>query len=227
MNAPLDDYPRPFATIDLVMFALDADGLDVLLVRREAPPFEGGLALPGGFVHVQEDADLESAARRVLRDKTGVETPYLEQLMTFGGARRDPRGWALSVAYFALLSRDVAECAARSGLWRRLEGERVVEALAFDHADILAAAVRRLRDKVAYSTLPAHLLPPRFTLTDLQTVYEQLLGRGLDKSAFRKRMAELDFVEAIEGEQRRGSNRPAQLYRLRQSHAVTLMDRTI
>src|SRR5258708_693407 len=101
-----ESFPKPIATVDLVIFILPDTGLEVLLMRRDADPFLGCWALPGGWIHADEDADLEAAARRVLRDKTGVETPYLEQLQSFGGASRDPRGWIVSVAYVALVSGD-------------------------------------------------------------------------------------------------------------------------
>jgi ADP-ribose pyrophosphatase YjhB (NUDIX family) len=224
-------YPRPITTVDLAIMALSAEGLEILTVRRRAEPFAGGWALPGGFIHVDEDADIEAAARRILRDKTGVETPYLEQLQTFGTATRDPRGWTISVSYVALLSEDdLSACRLMLGedvAWRAVGGDTVAVPLAFDHADILRAALSRLRSKVEYSTLPVHLLPRAFTLGELQSVYERILGRRIDKSAFRKRVAEADFVEPIAGEMRRGSNRPAQLFALKPGRMTTFFNRTI
>jgi ADP-ribose pyrophosphatase YjhB (NUDIX family) len=224
-------YPRPITTVDLAIFALAEEGLEVLTVQRLAEPFAGHWALPGGWIHVDEDDDLEAAARRILASKTGVRTPYLEQLQTFGTSARDPRGWTISVAYVALLSEDDArECksANRSDvIWRKLDGKGVATPLAFDHAHILMAALSRVRSKVEYSTLPVHLLPSAFTLGELQSVYERILGRKLDKSAFRKRVAEADFAEPIAGEMRRASNRPAQLFRIRNGKATAFFDRTI
>jgi ADP-ribose pyrophosphatase YjhB (NUDIX family) len=215
---------RPIASVDLAIFALAPTGLEVLLMRRGAEPFAGSWALPGGFVHVGEDADLEAAARRVLEAKTGVETPYLEQLQTFGNAGRDPRGWSLSIAYVALIAPDAVRLRqganAADVAWWPLVGDSVAEPLAFDHAEILNAALARVRSKVEYTTLPVHLLPEGFTLSELQSVYERILGRRLDKSAFRKRVAEADFVEPIPGAMRRASNRPAQLYRLKQGRST-------
>jgi 8-oxo-dGTP diphosphatase len=224
-------YPRPIASVDLAIFALSHAGIDVLLMRRADDPFAGEWALPGGWIRVREDADLETAARRVLKDKTGVETPYLEQLQSVGNASRDPRGWSLSVVYFALMPGEAEGL--RSGGnaadvdWWPVIDDIVSVTLAFDHAELLRSAMARLRSKVEYSTLPAHLLPDHFTLGELQSVYERILGRRLDKSAFRKRMAEADFVEPVSGAMRRGSNRPAQLYRLKQAHSPVLFDRTI
>jgi len=231
MNLSTETFPRPIATVDLAIFALSETGLDLLLMRRAAEPFAGAWALPGGWIHVDEDPDLEAAARRVLREKTAVETPYLEQLQSFGGATRDPRGWSVSIAYVALIASD--RVSLRQGAnaadvaWHAVEGEGVAAALGFDHASIIAAAIRRLRNKVEYTTLPVHLLPEGFTLTELQSVYERILGRRIDKSAFRKRVAEADFVEPVPGAMRRASNRPAQIYRLRPGSSTIFFDRTI
>jgi ADP-ribose pyrophosphatase YjhB (NUDIX family) len=231
MDSSENLFPRPIVSVDLAIFALTEAGLSVLLMQRATVPFAGRWALPGGWIHVDEDGDVETAARRVLAEKTGVATPYLEQLQTFGSALRDPRGWSLSVAYMALILADDVELRqggnAAEVAWRPVEDGAVETSLAFDHADILRAAISRLKNKVEYSTLPAHLLPAAFTLGDLQAVYERLLGRGLDKSAFRKRIAEVDFIEPIPGEMRRASNRPAQLYRLKPGLSTAFFDRTI
>lgn len=222
---------RPIVSVDLAIFALTADGLEVLLAQRGAEPFTGRWALPGGWIHVDEDENLEAAARRVLSDKTGVAAPYFEQVGVFGDGKRDPRGWSLSVTYMALIAQDAVSLQHGGNItdvaWHPIAGDRSVEPLAFDHAAILKAALTRLRNKVEYTTLPVHLLPEAFTLSELQAVYERLLGRLLDKSAFRKRIAEVDFIEPISGEMRRGSNRPAQLYRLKQAHSTAFFDRTI
>lgn len=231
MTTHNNDAFKPIATVDLAIFSLSPAGLAVLLVRRANAPFSGDWALPGGWIHIDEDADLEAAARRVLKEKTGVETPYLEQLQTTGSRTRDPRGWSISIVYIALLSADdVAErqdAFAREAEWRPIEGEGVGFRLAFDHASLLKEALGRIRSKVEYSSLPGHLLPVHFTLSELQTVYETLLGRKLDKSAFRKRMSEADFLEPVEGEMRRASNRPAQVFRLKDTRSLALFDRTI
>jgi 8-oxo-dGTP diphosphatase len=219
------DFERPIVTVDLVIFTLGAAELEVLVLQRGAEPEAGSWALPGGFVHVDEDADLEAAARRVLAAKTGIAAPYLEQLQAFGDPARDPRGWSVSISYMALLAR--AERAPHSGTTAWVPASGATLLLAFDHARILAAAVTRLRNKVEYTTLPAHLLPDKFTLPDLQRVYERILGRPLDKSAFRKRVAEADFLEEVAGEKRPASNRPAQLYRLKAKDFTVFFNRTL
>jgi 8-oxo-dGTP diphosphatase len=224
-------YPSPLVTVDVVILSLRDSHLQALLMKRGADPYHGSWALLGGYIHTREDADLDAAARRILREKAGIETPYVEQLQGFGSGRRDPRGWTVTCAYFALIASDAL--ALKSGAnaeevaWWPVAGRRVQPDLAFDHAEILAAAVDRLRSKVEYTSLPVHLLPTKFTLPDLQRVYEQILGRQIDKSAFRKRIAEADFLEPVAGERRPASNRPAQIYRVKPGLKTIFFDRTI
>jgi ADP-ribose pyrophosphatase YjhB (NUDIX family) len=205
----------PLVTADVALFTIEDHNLRVLLVKRANEPEQGTWALPGGVLDPSKDRSLDDTARRALSGKTRVDVPFLEQVATFSGAERDPRGWSLSVLYYALLPRDQVPAVA---------GEKTEEidwvdaftpavALAFDHAELLAAAHARLRDKVQRSALPLHLLPARFTLTELQRTCEVILGRSLDKSAFRRRLKdEPDLIE-LEGEFLRGAQRPAQLYR--------------
>lgn len=215
----------PIATVDIVLLTLEEGRLNVALYPRRQPPFEGRLALPGGFVHVDEDSDLEATARRVLREKTALDGLYLEQLSTFSGRRRDPRGWSLSVAYLALLP---AERLRRAG------PDPVLAAvdpppgdLPFDHAQILDAALLRVRRKSVYSTLPTWLLGESFTIAELRDVYRLVLGvERLDLAGFRKKILDLGVIEPLEGRMRTGTHRPAQLYRRRES-AIALFDRSI
>ena len=230
-NYRIHDYDVPLTSVDLVIFTLQSHTLKVLLVERGDHPFKGRWALPGGFVDLKRDKDLDATATRKLREKTGVDISYLEQLQGFGSAVRDPRGWSATFAYFALIDAEGVVLShgggSRAAAWVAVhELENRID-LAFDHGDIVATALQRLRAKVEYSSLPVHLLAPEFTLTDLQQVYETILGRTVDKSAFRKRIKEGDFLEEITGKQRHGSNRPAQLYRLRSGHAVFYFNRTM
>lgn len=198
------DFERPLVTVDLVIFSIVDDRLVVLLVRRpddEREPFPGRWALPGGFVDVNQDRSLPDCAVRKLREKTGVKAPYLEQLASWGDSERDPRGWSVTSAYFALitLSADQTEApipGAPESQWVEVEEARR-KRLAFDHSQILAAAVARLRSKVEYTSLPAFLLTEPFTLPQLQHTYEVVLGREVDKSAFRKRMLDAAFLEEV------------------------------
>ncbi|MGY3451789.1 NUDIX hydrolase [Bradyrhizobium sp. USDA 4353] len=223
------DFPRPLTTVDIVIFTIRLEALHVLLVRRghaEGEPFPDAFALPGGFVDVTRDADLAACARRKLAEKTGVVSPYLEQLGSWGSATRDPRGWSATHAYFALIPASAAEAAlAADAQWFPLQGAAVKPKLAFDHAEIMQAAVQRLRNKVEYTSLPAYLMPEEFTLPELQRTYEIVLDRPLEKSAFRTRMLSADLIQPID-KMRKGPNRPAQLYRLKKAAAPVYFART-
>ena len=223
------DFPRPLATVDVVIFAIRRDTLHVLLVQRpagEGEPFPNSWALPGGFVDVGRDRDLEACAERKLKEKTGLTSPYLEQLGSWGSAARDPRGWSATHAYFALMSAVATTGSPATDVqWFPINAGGVKPELAFDHGDILEAAVQRLRSKVEYTSLPAYLMPEEFTLPDLQRVYEIVLDRPLEKSAFRTRILAADLVEPVAG-MRRGPNRPAQLYRLKKARFPVYFART-
>ena len=219
------EFPRPLTTVDVAIFAIRDDALQVLLVRRpsgEGEPFPGAWALPGGFVDVARDKDLEACAIRKLRDKTGMVGPYLEQLGSWGSARRDPRGWSATHAYFALMP--TVSIVGGDAEWFAIQSGRTKPKLAFDHGEILEAAIARLRNKVEYTSLPAFLMPAEFTLPDLQRVYEIVLDRPLEKSAFRTRMLATDLIETV-AKMRRGPNRPAQLYRLKKAKSPVFFTR--
>lgn len=225
-------FPRPLASVDVAIFTLDDDALRVLLVQRPrepGEPFPGQWALPGGFVDVERDEDLRACAARKLREKTGVAAGYLEQLGSWGGATRDPRGWSATHAYFALVPADTRPAAganAADAKWLAVGAHGVRQKLAFDHDEILAAAIERLRAKVEYTSLPAYLVPREFTLTELQRAYEVVLGRPLEKSAFRTRVLAAGLVEPV-GRRREGPNRPAELFRLRTPSKPTYFPRPL
>lgn len=221
------DFERPLVTVDVAIFSVINDQLCVLLVRRpdgEDEPFPGRWALPGGFVDVQQDASLQACAERKLLAKTGVASPYLEQLGSWGDAKRDPRGWSSTHAYFSLITQPASAGAGHTPTdWLPCE-QAVRRRLAFDHNTLLNAAIERLRSKVEYTSLPAFLLPEPFTLPQLQRVYEVVLGRALDKSAFRKRMLDADYLDEagpVTGEH----GRPAMGYRLRSRDHATVFPR--
>ncbi len=223
------DFPRPLTTVDVVIFIVREGVLQVLLIQRptdENEPFPAAWALPGGFVDTGRDADLQSCAVRKLKDKTGVVSPYLEQLGSWGSATRDPRGWSATHAYFALLpAAPLASAGAADARWFPVGTGKGKLKLAFDHAEILEAAIQRLRSKVEYTSLPAYLMPPEFTLPDLQRVYEIVLDRPLEKSAFRTRMLAADLIEPV-ARMRKGPSRPAQLYRLKKTKSPIYFART-
>ena len=211
-------------TVDIVIFTIQQGVLKLLLVKRRNAPFVGQFAFPGGFV--LQDEDLEQAAMRELREETGVSDVYLEQLYSFGKPNRDPRGRVVTVAYFALISADRklrAGSDAAEAAWYPM-GD--LPKLAFDHATILNYALERLRNKLEYTTVGFQLLPDKFTLTELQEVYEAILGKKLDKRNFRRKMAVLKILKPL-SEYRRGGQRPAQLYRFVAARFEKLKDKGI
>ena len=206
------DGPKPSVTVDVVIITLRGEALEVLLVKRDVAPYRGKWAIPGGFVRLSES--LETAARRELREETGVAHVYLEQLYTFGDPGRDPRGRVISVAYIALVPAPLAVKAgsdAREACWWPMQA---LPPLAFDHDQILRYALARLRYKIEYSAVGFRLLPEKFTLSELQRAYEIILGEPLDKRNFRRRLSQAQVIEPTE-EVRTGEARPARLYRFR------------
>ena len=211
-------------TVDIVILTIQEGVLKILLVKRRIPPFVNQCAIPGGFVH--EGEDLDQAALRELREETGVSDVYLEQLYSFGKPNRDPRGRVVTVAYFALISADrklKAGSDAAEADWYPMDDLPV---LAFDHAAILDYALGRLRNKLEYTTVGFQLLPEKFTLTELQEVYEAILSRKLDKRNFRRKMSILKILKPL-AEYRRGGQRPAQLYRFVARRFEKLKDKGI
>lgn len=201
-------------TVDVVLLTLQDDVLKVALLNRSQEPFKGVAALPGGYIHPQEDGDAQDAALRVLREKTGITPPYLEQLASFSGPARDPRGWSVSIVYYAVVPAGLIGGSAHPGV--RLASVDKPLKLPFDHLEIIRAAVARLRSKSQYSSLPCYLAGDTFTLPQLQRVYEALMGESINKVSFRRKIDEMDMLEPIEGAYSSGAaHRPAQLYRLK------------
>ena len=212
-------------TVDIVIFTVRDRALQVLLVKRGIPPFQGQHAIPGGFIH--EEESLEDAALRELYEEAGVRNVFLEQLYSFGDPRRDPRGRVITVAYYALIASDEVSLnpgsdAAEAG-WFPLDA---LPSLAFDHQRILEYAVERLRNKLEYTTVGFELLPQKFTLSELQAVYEAILGRRLDKRNFRRKIALLGILKPLREWQRTG-RKPAQLYRFAARRFEKLKDKGI
>jgi 8-oxo-dGTP diphosphatase len=207
-------YDRPSVTVDVVTFTLRGQDLQVLLIRRKHPPFADYWAIPGGFV--QTDESLEVAALRELDEETNVRDVYLEQLYTFGAPDRDPRTRVITVAYFALVpetalpSLRAGDDAADAQWWSMYN----LPHLAFDHAEILDYALTRLRYKLEYSAVGFELLPEKFTLSELQSAYEIILGEKLDRGNFRKKLRKAEAVEPTR-DYRDTGGRPARLYRFR------------
>ncbi len=225
-------FERPSVAVDVALLAASEGHLHSVVVRREQHPHKGRFALPGGFVGMQEG--LDAAAARVLQDKAGIGRVFLEQLYTFGAPGRDPRTRVISVAFYALVERallDRVAGAACSRLEIPWEGETggPVELvgndgkalpLAFDHAEILGMAVKRVRGKLDYTPIGFQLLPDRFTLLQLQRVHETVLGRPLNKDSFRRRMLASGQLDATGESQTDVEHRPAELYRISKRSAV-------
>ncbi len=227
-NAVPLDFDKPHTLVDVVIFTLKNDALHVLLVRRpdgKGEPFPGLWALPGGYVNTAIDADLLACAQRKLFEKTGLHSPYLEQLGSWGSATRDPRGWSATHAYFALVPDQMPLLPPLDVAWFAADDLLPTARLAFDHETILHAAMERLRSKVEYTSLPAFLLPEPFTLPQLQRCYEAVLGRPVDKSGFRTRMLAADFLDEV-GVIESESNRPPVGYRLKDRSAPVVFPRT-
>jgi 8-oxo-dGTP diphosphatase len=203
-------------TVDVVLFTV-AGGLrdlrlQVLLIRRDGEPQRGSWALPGGFV--REHEDLPDAAARELAEETGVRDVYLEQVGAVGTPGRDPRGHTVTVVWIGLVAADRHRLAA-SGDAAAVSWSDAGSSppLAFDHAALLKMALAHLRRRVVEAPLAFELLPDRFTLSELQALYEAILGRGLDRRNFRRKLGQLAFVRAAAGTRREGAHRPARLYR--------------
>lgn len=218
----MNHFQTPIATVDVVLFTIINSKLHVLLMNRTNPdtPFFNCLSFPGGFVHIDdsgstEDFDLDATARRVIFEKTGINSDglYLEQLKTFSGRSRDPRGWSISQTYSAIIPTHLSSQVSTDCVWT-LASDVANHSLAFDHNAIYQYASSRLLNKTNYSILPAFFLGESFTLTELQKTYEIVLSTKLDKSSFRKRVESLNAFEPI-GASRLGKQRPAVLYRLK------------
>jgi 8-oxo-dGTP diphosphatase len=197
-----------------VIFGLDLDEerLEVMLVERDLEPFAGMWAVPGGFVRRGET--LEEAAARELREETGITNVFLEQLYTFGDPARDPRGWVVSVAYYALVSPEKhtihAATDARQAVWFPVAS---LPPLAFDHAGIVKTALDRIRGKLTYAPIGFELLPQKFTIKQLQKLYEIVLGANLDNRNFRKKIFGMDVLRELDEMQQGVPHRAARLYK--------------
>lgn len=212
-------------TVDIVAFAVEQGALEVLLIKRKYEPFRSSWALPGGFV-TDEDANLDQAAHRELVEETNVRDVFLEQLYTFGARERDPRGRTVTVSYMALLRADSLDLRAdtdASGVawWPTAE----LPDLAFDHREIVDYALTRLKYKIEYTPAAFSLLPEKFTLRELQVVYEAVLGKPVDNRNFRKKFLASGILEELDELSQEGSYRPARLYRLIAERFEELKDR--
>ncbi|WP_341841177.1 NUDIX hydrolase [Chitinophaga caseinilytica] len=204
-------YQNPALTTDLVVFGYQGKTLSVLLLNRKSEPFKNGWTLPGAFVGLQET--FSEACRRILASKLGLPSIYLEQLYTFDGPQRDPRGRVVSVAYFALVSQGklnaVAGQMANDVRWFPVNE---IPELGFDHRLIFDTALERLRAKIRYQPVGFELLDEKFTMPELQDLYESILGFPIDRRNFRRKLLDVGFVQPT-GDKTEGlQHRPADYY---------------
>ena len=216
------EYPRPALSVDCVVFASYEEGLRVLLIRRGEQPFAGSSALPGGFVRMGETT--EAAARRELEEETGLKSAFLEQLYTFSRVDRDPRERVVSVAYYALVKPSALQAGsdAKSAEWIDVAG---LPPLAFDHNEIFGVALERLRAKIRYQPIGFELLPQKFTLGQLQRLYETILGRELDKRNFRRSFLRMGVLQDTDEMEQGVAHRPSKLFRFDRAEYRRLLKR--
>ena len=206
--------------VDIVCMAVIDGVLQVRLTETRAEEYAGRKALPGGLISPHETAD--DAAARHLAAKGGIGNAMIEQLYTFSAVNRDRRGRVVAVAHLALIAEDKARQAKGTewgGQWLPV---RKLPPLAYDHAEIVAVAVERLRARITYSNIAHALLPKAFTLTELQTLYEILLGRSLDKRNFRRKVLSLGLLRETGETAKEGAHRPAALYRFQTTRPVVV-----
>jgi len=211
---PRQRYARPKVAVDTVLFAIDGGQVKCYLVRLKGGPAAGRWAFPGG--QVRKGEMLDEAARRELRQSTGLNHCYIEQLFSFGDPNRDPKAHVVSVAYMALIDRlsAVHSCSRKyaNGQWFEVAS---LPGLAYDHAEIAEYAVRRLKSKLEYTNIACNLLPPSFTFAQIEELYGIVLGRPLDRRNFRRRIMAMNLLNRLALE-RRGKHRPAALYSFQQ-----------
>jgi 8-oxo-dGTP diphosphatase len=201
-------------SIDCVIFGFEAGELKVLLIERNEEPFEDWLALPGYIVG--QDESVDHAAERILYELTGLRDISIRQFHTFGDVDRHPQGRVITIGYFALIringQKDVAPVTqfARKAFWHPVND---LPTLAFDHTEIFKRAFKKIRAKLNYEPIAFDLLPEKFTLTQLQLLYEAVLSKKLDKRNFRKKMLSYGFLKELAEKQKGVSYRAAKLYK--------------
>ncbi|MEH4658271.1 NUDIX hydrolase [Phytobacter diazotrophicus] len=221
-------FPSPLVTVDSVLFTLHEQALRVLLVKRASHPQQGRWGLPGGFIDMENDESTRATALRKLTEKTGVSPSWLEQMDTFSGAKRDPRGWSLTIAWYALIS--WVACAPHiasvsDAKWMPVTGLDDID-LAFDHREIIQTALQRLRQKTMYSLLPVYCLPDTFTQTQLQEATEIILGQPIQRKSLIRRFEASGMFEET-GESVATGARKARLWRRKPGVDIHLFSRNL
>lgn len=211
-------YSRPNLTVDIVILAIIDNKLNVLTVQRNEPPYQNKWALVGGFIDIEKDKTIEDSAHRKLFEKTGLKTPYLEQFETIGNNNRDPRGWSATTVYYALVDHNkinLKKGKSESNIkWSPVINGKTNQKLAFDHTKLLSGCLERIRSKTMYTTLPTHLMPEKFTLSELKAVYETLMEKKITTKSFHRRMLASNLLQDT-GERKTSGRRPARVYQLK------------
>ncbi len=220
----VDSFFKSAFSVDNVIFGFDGSDLKVLLIQRGAPPFKGKLALPGDLVYPNEN--LETAAERVLEQLTGLRGVYLEQVKAFGAVNRHPLGRVITIAYYSLVKTNdytpMPASFAQVASWHTIHH---LEELAFDHNQILHNCLLQLQQRVRMAPIGFELLPPKFTLTELQQLYESILETELDKRNFRKKILSMNLLEDLNEMQAGVAHRPAKLYQFDQERYKQFVER--
>lgn len=224
----ISQYKNPLFFIDNVIFTVHNDALKVLLVKRADQPFINNWALPGGFVDVELDKNTDATAIRKLKDKTGVTPQYLEQLSTFSGKSRDPRGFSVTLAYYALVP--YQEVAAHIASVEDVKWVNVNDVsklnIAFDHHDIINKANERLKQKSYYSMVPVYCLPCHFTVSQLKMVIETIIGKSIQRKSLVRRIEAASIFETVEKKIKSGG-RLAQQYKLIKNADIVNFERNM
>jgi len=219
MPVQASNHQKLFLAVDSVIFSVQDNQLNALMIQMQKKPYTNKWAFPGGIIKQNETTEV--AARRILKEQAGVSDVYLEQLATFDDPKRDPFGRVVSVAYFALVPANEVKLQDSSKFnnvtWWPVNN---LPELAYDHKKIAKTALERLRAKLEYSNVAYSLLPKEFTLSDLQGVYESILGRKLDKRNFRRKILSLDIILPSGNKVTGKSHRPAALYKFKDQKLV-------
>ena len=202
-------YPHPAVTTDCVIFGFDGSELQVLLIERGIEPFKGKWAFPGGFLNMDETA--QEGALRELKEETGLENAYIEQFNTYSDPGRDPRERVITIAHYALVRIQEVKGGddAAKAQWFPIDK---VPQLAFDHDKILRDAMRKLREKIHFEPIGFELLPEKFTMKELQILYESILGVKFDRRNFAKKMMHYELLNQLDETVRPTAKRDALLY---------------
>lgn len=201
---------RFYVSVDCIIFGFNQDELSLLLLKRNFEPAQGEWSLMGGFV--QENESVDDAAKRVLAELTGLENVYMKQVAAFGEIERDPGERVISVAYYALINIDEYDrglVQQHNAYWVNIDE---LPPLIFDHPQMVKRARELMKERASIEPIGFNLLPKLFTLSQLQSLYEAIYGEAIDKRNFRKRVAEMDFIEKTDKIDKTGSKRGAALY---------------